>query len=155
MITTRDIFVKLGIGRPKLKNLTTKDIDASIRITKPKGVPKKSQFITTGDVDNEEDRAERRKRLEIIAERKKKTVKKVVKEKKTKEEKIIEPMETITHPVAKPIMKPVTTAGEQEIKINKKPWKEMSTAERSIEGKRRAQVAKANKAKREKSVKKK
>ena len=137
MIQTRDIFVKLGIGRRKLDRVTTKSVDASSKITKPKGAPKKSQFITTADVDNEDDRAEMNKRLEIIAQRKKASSTKADDEKKVKM------MEEIAAQAGVIIGKTDKEKKDIAMKDEKKPWKEMTDDEKKVAYKERALRAKA------------
>ena len=69
MITTREINVNLDKGRAKLERKTTKDVDASIRVVKPKE-PIKAQGISTSNIADVEDIAEKKRRDEIMAQRK-------------------------------------------------------------------------------------
>ena len=59
MITTKEVDVKLGIGRNRFRRVTTKTIDASIKVEKPKVKPKKSPLVST---HNTSDAAEERER---------------------------------------------------------------------------------------------
>jgi len=69
MITTREINVNLDKGRAKLKRRTTKDVDASIRVVKPKE-PIKAQGVSTSNIADVEDIVEKKRRDEIAAGRK-------------------------------------------------------------------------------------
>lgn len=69
MITTKEINVNLDKGRPKLKRITTKDIDANIKIKPPKE-PVKTQSISTRALADIADIAEKKRRDDIMAERK-------------------------------------------------------------------------------------
>ena len=143
MITTRNINVNLDKGKLKLRHVTTKDIDASIRVEPPKE-PVKTKSITTTTLADVADIAEKKKRDDIMAERKltMKDEKKVV-----MAEKIPEVVDTITHPVAKDIKVGKTTTREYEIEIEKKPWKEMTDDEKKVAMKERTVKMLATKAK--------
>jgi len=66
MITTREINVNLGKGR-KLGRITTKDIDASIKVEQPKDKAIKTPIISTHNMADVADIAEKRRRDEIMA----------------------------------------------------------------------------------------
>jgi len=68
MITTREINVNLEKGH-KLERATTKNIDASIKVELPKE-PIKTQSISTTTLADIADIAEKKRRDEIMAERK-------------------------------------------------------------------------------------
>jgi len=86
MITTREINVDLRKGG-KLDRVTTKDIDASPKVKLPKK-PIKAKGVTTSNIADVADIREKKKRDDIMAERKlamkdlKKLTMKVEKEKK-------------------------------------------------------------------------
>lgn len=84
MITTRRLFAKIEAGKRKLERVTTKTIDASIKVIKPKKKPTKSPLISTHNLGDIQDIAERNKRIKITADRKKRT-KKPTKKKAWKE----------------------------------------------------------------------
>lgn len=69
MITTKVINVDLEKGRNKLRRVTTKDVDASIKVKIPdKSVKTKS--LTTSKLMDVGDIIEKRRRDEIMAQRK-------------------------------------------------------------------------------------
>ena len=70
MITTKQINVNLGKGKIKLRQATTKNIDAGLRVEPPKE-PIKPRGISTTSLPDIADIAEKRRRDEIMAERKK------------------------------------------------------------------------------------
>ena len=128
MITTKEINVDLAKEKLKLRGVTTKDIDAGVKVEPPKAKIKPRGVSTTNMADVA-DIAEKKKRDDIMVERKlaMKDEKKIVMAEK---EEIIEPMETITHPVAKDIKVGKTTTGEYEVEVEKKPWNKMNAKER-------------------------
>lgn len=69
MITTREINVNLDKGRGKLQRVTTRDVDASIKVRPPKK-PIKATGITTTTLADVADIAEKRRRDKIMAEKK-------------------------------------------------------------------------------------
>lgn len=69
MITTREIDVSLNKGRARLNQVTTKDIDASIKIEQPKE-PIKRQSISTNSLPDVADIAEKRKRAKVLEQKK-------------------------------------------------------------------------------------
>lgn len=81
MITTREIDVNLKKGHRKLIHVTTKNVDASIKVELPKE-PIKTQGISTNSMADVADIAEKRRRDEIMAERKKGTRPQIDEEKK-------------------------------------------------------------------------
>jgi len=68
MITTREINVNLDKGQPNFKRMTTKDVDASIKVKPPKE-PVKTQSISTTTLPDVADIAEKKRRDDIMAER--------------------------------------------------------------------------------------
>ena len=69
MITTRNIDVNLDKGKLKLRHITTKDIDAGVRVEPPKE-PVKTKSITTTTLADVADIAEKKRRDDIAAEKK-------------------------------------------------------------------------------------
>lgn len=69
MLTTRQISVKLPKDRIKLNRITTKDIDASIKVELPKK-PIKTQIVSTTNLPDIADIAEKKRRDDIMAESK-------------------------------------------------------------------------------------
>lgn len=71
MITTRDIKVDLNIGRRPLKQKTTKEVDVYVKQGKPK--PSKIA-VSTHNIEDVADIAEKKRRDDITAQRKVKFV---------------------------------------------------------------------------------
>ena len=69
ILTTSKINVKLEEGQRKFKQVTTKKVDASIKVEHPKD-PTKPQSISTRDIMDVGDAIEKKKRVEIMAQRK-------------------------------------------------------------------------------------
>lgn len=69
MITTKQINVILGKGRTKLERVTTKKIDASIKVGHPKE-PIKAKSISTHSMADVADILEKKRRDDIMAQRK-------------------------------------------------------------------------------------
>ena len=69
IVSTRNIGVVLA-KRKRLDRLTTKDIDASIKIKKPEEEPMKSPLISTHNIADVTAAKEKRERDAIMAERK-------------------------------------------------------------------------------------
>ena len=69
MITTREINVDLTRGKLKLRQSTTKNIDASLRVEPPKGKIKPRGISTTTQADVA-DIAEKKRRDDIAIEKK-------------------------------------------------------------------------------------
>ena len=67
MITTREINVNLNKGHRKLRQKSTKDIDASLRVEPPKE-PIKPRGVSTTSPPDVEDIAEKKRRDDIMAE---------------------------------------------------------------------------------------
>lgn len=128
MITTKQVNVNLTRGKLKLRHVTTKNIDASIRVEPPKA-PIKTKSITTTTQQDVADIAEK-KRRDDIAEEKKLIMKDEKKLVLVEKETATEPMITIAHPIAKDIKVGKTTTGEYEIDVEKKPWNKMNAKER-------------------------
>ena len=133
MITTRQVNVNLAKEKLKLRHVTTKDIDAGVRVEPPKEPIKKKSIVTisTTTLPDVADIAEKKRRDDIMAERKaedKKAVEKV-------SPRIIEPSK-------EPI---VTSIFPLEMKetTKKKPWKETTDEEKKVKYKERAKRAKA------------
>ena len=70
MITTRGIFVKLEKGRKQFLRVTTKDIDASIKVKPPKDRVGKDPMISTNKLGDVADVTAKKRRDDIMAERK-------------------------------------------------------------------------------------
>ena len=70
MITTREINVILKKGQRKLKGITTKTVDASIRLPLPIEKKIKSPIASTHNIADVKDIAEKKLRDEIMAQRK-------------------------------------------------------------------------------------
>lgn len=130
MITTKQVNVNLTRGKLKLRRITTKDIDVGIRVEPPK-TPIKTKSITTTTLQDVADIAEKKRRDDIMKERKL-----AIKDKKkimiTKKPKFVEPSKELI------------------VELKKKPWKEMIDAEKKVEMKRRAVKAKATRARKKK-----
>jgi len=69
MITTRQINVDLTKGKLKLRHVSTKDIDAGVRVEPPKE-PIKPRSVSTTTLPDVADMAEKKRRDDIMAERK-------------------------------------------------------------------------------------
>lgn len=69
MITTKQINVNLTRGKLKLRHVTTRNIDAGVRVEPPK-VPIKTKSITTTTLPDVADIAEKKRRNDIMAEKK-------------------------------------------------------------------------------------
>jgi len=69
MITTREINVNLNKGKLKLRHVSTKNINAGVRVEPPKE-PIKPRGITTTILPDVADIAEKKRRDDIMAERK-------------------------------------------------------------------------------------
>ena len=69
MKTTREINVDLTKGKLKLRHVTTKDIDAGVRVEPPKE-PIKPRSVSTTTLPDVADIAEKKRRDDIMAERK-------------------------------------------------------------------------------------
>jgi len=130
MITTNDIKIKDQEPK-KLTIISSGDVKPKQFVIKDKSKSRDKRIITTSNVDE---------------------FKHTPRKSKPKKEEIIEPMETITHPIAKDIKVGETTTGEYEIKVEKKPWKEMTIEEKAIEMKRRTAKAKETKARKKKEA---
>ena len=70
MITTRQIDVNLEKGKLKHRQVTTKNVNAGVRVEPPKE-PIKPRSVTTAALPDVADIAEKKKRDDIMAERKK------------------------------------------------------------------------------------
>ena len=68
MITTREIDVNLKKGNLKHRQVTTKNINAGVRVEPPKE-PIKSRSVTTATLPDVADIAEKKKRDDIMAEK--------------------------------------------------------------------------------------
>lgn len=70
MISTKDMNIALA-KRKRLERVTTKDIDASIKVIKPKKEERmKSPLISTHNIGSVEEVEDKKKRDEILAQRK-------------------------------------------------------------------------------------
>lgn len=72
IVSTRNINIVLA-KKKRLERVTTKDIDASIKINKPKeeSKMKKSPLISTHNIQDVESASEKKERDDVVAERKK------------------------------------------------------------------------------------
>jgi len=72
MITTRQVNVNLDRGKVKLRHVTTKDINVGVRVEPPKEPIKKKSIatITTTTLPDVADVAEKKRRDDIMAEKK-------------------------------------------------------------------------------------
>ena len=69
MITTRQINVNLSKGKLKLRHVSTKGIDAGVRVEPPKE-PIKPRGVTSTTLADVADIAEKKRRDDIMAEKK-------------------------------------------------------------------------------------
>lgn len=155
--TTRGLFVKLDNQKRKLQRVTTKTIDASIKIMKPKKDRPKPTVISTRDIGDLNDLAEKKKRDKISKERKAEA-RKARKEAKKEKKKVPgykpppEDSRRPNKPTPAPPEKKVKLVEPSEgLKIElKKAWKDMSDAEKKIVMKER--MAKARESKKKKKA---
>jgi len=159
MITTRQINVNLSKGKLKLRHVSTRNINAGVRVEPPKE-PIKPRGVTTTTLPDVADIMEKKRRDDIMAERKlaMKDEKKIVMAEKKKfdegdaiykdekDELIVKekPEKTIEEFVREAGVKIIKTDGQADIVIKdeeKKPWKEMTDEEKKIEYKERAKRA--------------
>ncbi|MCK4825600.1 hypothetical protein KA005_58165 [bacterium] len=70
MITTRQIFVKLAKGRKQFLRVTTKDIDASIKVKLPKDRVGKGPMVSTNKLGDVADIEAKKRRDDIMVEKK-------------------------------------------------------------------------------------
>jgi len=164
MITTKQINVNLSKGKIKLRHVTTKDIDAGVRVEPPKAPIKKKSLatITTTTLPDVADVAEKKRRDDIAEEKKlaMKDEKKIVMVEKEKVEEgdavykdekgelVVKekPEKTIEEFAREAGAKLVSTDIPIEHKAEKKPWKEMTDEEKKVVYKERAVKAKATRA---------
>ena len=143
MITTRQINVNLAKEKLKQRHATTKDIDAGVRVEPPKE-PIKPRGISTTTLPDVADIAEKKRRDDIMAERKLavKDEKKIVMAGKDRE------IEIITAPASIedfPYFAKLDKRPEE-----KKPWKEMTDEEKKIAMKERTAKMMTTKARKKK-----
>ena len=131
MITTRNINVNLNKGKLKLRHVTTKDIDVGLRVEPPKEPIKKKSLvtITTTTLPDVADIAEKKRRDDIMAEKKLA---------------MSEPSKEIIELVRSNVKKAV------RLEDKKKPWKEMTDEEKKIAIKERTAKMLATKARKKK-----
>lgn len=116
MITTKQINVNLSRGKLKLRHVTTKDVDASVRVEPPKEPIKRKGLatITTTTLPDVADIAEKKRRDDIAIEKKlaMKDEKKIV--------------------ISQAIPKKIIVRNEKKIVVieKKKPWNKMNAKER-------------------------
>ncbi len=132
MITTGSIKVNLSEGQAKLKRVTTRNVDASIKVEHP---TQKPVALSTRNLPDVADIVEKKRRDDIMAERK-------LAEKD--EKKVVMVEKVIVHPVTKDIKVGKTTTGEYEVELEKKPWNKMNAKERK---EHQAEKARKNKEK--------
>jgi len=136
MITTRQVNVKLNKGKLKLRHVTTKHIDASVRVEPPKGKIK-PRSITTTTLPDVADIAEKKRRDDIAKEKKlaMKNEKKIV----IAEEKVtpiikIDDEDFLVNAGSEPnkeIIELVKSNVKKAVKLEeKKPWNKMNAKER-------------------------
>ena len=150
MITTKGIFVKLGKGRKLFSRVTTKDVDASIKVEIPKHRVVKGPVVSTNKLADVADIGKKKKRDDIMAERKLavKDEKKIVIEKKAVPIIKMDNQDFLMNTGSEPI-KEVIEAVKSNVKkavrleVNKKPWKEMTDDEKKAAYQERAKKAKA------------
>jgi len=147
MITTKQINVNLSRGKLKLRHVTTKDVDASVRVEPPKEPIKKKRLatITTTTLPDVADIAEKKRRDDIMAEKKlaMKDEKKIVMVEKEIE--IIAGPAIIKDEIQEKSMVTLIVP-TRIIEREKKPWKEMTGEEKKVVYKERAVKAKATRA---------
>ena len=165
MITTKQINVNLAKEKLKLRHVTTKGIDAGVQVEPPKA-PIKPRGVTTTTLADVADIAEKKRRDDIAAEQKfaMKDEKKIVINEKGEANKGFAKGDAVCQKEPEIITAPAIVKDEEdtpirldeigspaiEIDKEKKPWKEMTDAEKSEEVKRRAVKAKATRAKKKK-----
>ena len=136
MITTKQINVNLSKGKLKLRQVTTKEVDASLRVEPPKEPIKlkKIASITTTTLPDVADIAEKKRRDDIAKEKKlaMKDEKKIAMAEKEVEGKTAPAIVKNGEGKSIPIIK----------EVKKKPWKDMSGEEKKVAYKERAQRAK-------------
>lgn len=145
MITTRGIFVKLGMGRKQFSRVTTKDVDASIRVEPPKRGANKRPIVSTNKLADVSDISGKARRDKIMAEREVLDIKDAKKEaeKKKKEEqgpKLVEPSEELKAELKEAESKLAMT---ESMEVVRKHWKDMTDEEKKDAYKERAKKAKA------------
>ena len=113
MITTRQINVNLSKEKLKLRHVTTKGIDAGVKVEPPKA-PIKPRSVTTTTLPGVADIAEKKRRDDIAKEKKlaMKDEKKIVIVERKKGPKLVEPSK------------------ELMVELTKKPWNKMNAKER-------------------------
>ena len=114
MITTRQINVDLAKEKLKLRGVTTRNIDAGVRVEPPKAKIK-PRGVSTTTLADVADIAEKKRRDDIMVEKKKldkKDEKKIVMVEKGKGPKLVEPSK------------------ELMAELTKKPWNKMNAKER-------------------------
>ena len=74
MITTREINVNMSKEKLKLRHVTTKGIDAGVRVEPPK-TPIKARGVSTTTLPDVADIAEKKRRDDILAETRKLEIK--------------------------------------------------------------------------------
>ena len=125
MITTRQINVDLAKEKLKLRGVTTKNIDAGVRVEPPKAKIK-PRGVSTTTLSDVADIAEKKRRDDIMVEKKKfdkKDKKKIVQVKK-------KPEKTDKEFAREVGAKFVSTNIPIEHKAEKKPWNKMNAKER-------------------------
>ena len=83
MINTNKINLELDGGKKETSRVTTKNIDASIRVEKPEKIIK-SQTLSTNITGDDLDVADRLARIKVIEEKKEYIKKKKIKERMAK-----------------------------------------------------------------------
>ena len=147
MITTRQINVNLSKGKLKLRHVSTKGIDAGVRVEPPKE-PIKPRGVTSTTLADVADIREKKRRDDIMAERKlamKDEKKIVIAEKKDKQAfSMVNDFPKTPKEVKEAWEKP--NFQKDMIAKEKKPWKEMTDEEKKVEYKERAKRAAATRA---------
>jgi len=135
MITTRQINVDLAKEKLKLRGVTTRNIDAGVRVEPPKGKIK-PRGVSTTTLADVADIAEKKRRDDIMAEKKlaMKDEKKIVIEKK-KDKQVFStvndfpktPKEVVEKERGSKLVEP---SKELIVELTKKPWNKMNAKER-------------------------
>ena len=133
MITTRQINVNLSKEKLKLRHVTTKDIDAGVKVEPPK-VPIKPRGVTTTTLPGIADIAEKKRRDDIAKEKKlamKDAKKIVIAKEKAKVDQVFSIVNDFpkTPKEVKEVMEKPALQRDMIVK-EKKPWNKMNAKER-------------------------
>jgi len=154
MITTREINVNLNKGKLKLRHVSTRNINAGVRVEPPKE-PIKPRGVTTTTLPDVADIAEKKRRDDIAEERKlaMKDEKKIAqKEEKKVGAEIITAPAIVKDEEGTPVRLDEIGSPAIEVEDEKKPWKEMTDDEKKVEYKERAKRAVATRVAKKKKL---